>query len=622
MNHTYNFGPNLLNTFTFAYNRNAGTTSSGAPFNLSDIGVNIAGPTPPEIFMSVAGYFTISTGRLRAIVRQNFDFEDSLHWIHGIHEVFLGGELLRVRLDGKNAFRQSGQFNFSGTSYSGNALSDFTLGQVQRFIQGGGEYTARNGNLGSLFAQDSIRVSRQLTVNLGLRWEPFVPYGDDLGRTDCFRSGRHSARFPNSPTGYIFAGDPGCPAGGAPSTWLALSPRIGFAYRLGTRSTTSIRGGFGVFDQADALVHWNNMVDSAPFSPQFVLFGVPFENPYTGMTNPFPAQFAPNIPSSNVGFQLPVLGVSFAPDWKPSRMLSWNLTLEHQLRKDVLLRAAYVASKGTHLGYNTDLNAAIYRPGATTATTQARRPLQNFQSITEDISGANSIYNSLQLSLDKRFSQGFTLGVNYTFAKSIDWQSFTRDLDGISIINPYNVAAYRGLSDYDVRRRLILNYVWQLPTPKAKGLRQLFGNWQTTGIWNWQSGFPLTISSGDDNSFTGIGNDTADLISTPSYTGGSTGQKIQKWFTTSSFRTNAPGTFGNSGRNILRGPGTFNIDFSAQKNIPIAERLKLQFRAEFFNVLNHTVLNNPGTTFNSGSFGRITGAGSPRIVQIALKVYF
>src|SRR5262249_47437484 len=138
--HIYNFNSNLLNSASFAYNRNYGLTSSGAPFNLSDIGVNIAGPKPPEIFLEVPGFFTVGTGRRRAIVRQNFNFTDSVHWIRGTHEFFFGGDFLRVRLDAQNAFRQSGQFRFQGTSYTGNALADFMVGRVARFIQGGGEY--------------------------------------------------------------------------------------------------------------------------------------------------------------------------------------------------------------------------------------------------------------------------------------------------------------------------------------------------------------------------------------------------------------------------------------------------------------------------------------------------
>ncbi len=618
--HIFNFGPNLLNSASFAYNRNNGVTSSGAPFNMSDIGVNIAGPKPPELYLEVSGYFTVGTGRRRAVVRQTWNFTDSLHWIRGTHEIFLGGDFLRIRLDGENVYRQSGQFRFQGTSYTGHALADFMVGHLARFIQGGGEFYARNGNMPGLFAQDNIRVSRALTVNIGLRWDPFVPYGDDYGHTECYRAGVQSTRFPKAPLGYLFAGDAGCPAGGTQSTIAAFSPRLGLAYRLGSR--TSLRGGFGMFYQTPALVHWNNMVDSAPFSPQFILYGVPFDNPYQGITNPFPAQFAPFSPGSDIDFQKPLVGVSYDPGWRPANVMSWNLTLEHQLRDDLLARVAYVASKGTHLSYNTDLNAAVYGAGATTSNTQNRRPNQDFSTVTQNVSGGNSIYNSLQLALDKRFARGLAAGVNYTFARSIDWNSFARDLDGFSIINPANARAYRGLSDYDLKHRLVVNYAWQLPSPKRNGLRQVLGGWQTTGIWNWQGGFPLTINSGDDKSFSGIGNDNADVVSAPGYTSGSRGDRIWKWFTTDSFRSNAPGTFGNSGRNILRGPTTFNVDFAAQKSISITEGFKAQYRAEFFNFFNHTVLNNPGTTLTSGSFGRITGAGSPRILQMALKFSF
>ena len=171
--------------------------------------------------------------------------------------------------------------------------------------------------------------------------------------------------------------------------------------------------------------------------------------------------------------------------------------------------------------------------------------------------------------------------------------------------------------------RFVFNYVWQLPSPQRNAvLRHLLGGWQTSGIWNWQSGFPLTISAGEDNAFSGIGNDVADLVSKPGYTSGSRGQRIAKWFTTESFQTNAPGTFGNAGRNILIGPATFNVDFSLQNNIRFTERWRLQYRAEFFNVLNHPLLNNPGTTVTSSSFGRITSAGDPRIIQMGLKLYF
>jgi hypothetical protein len=622
VSHTYNVSPTFVNNVIVSWNYNVGNAISGAPFSLKSIGVDIAGPTPPEINVTISGYFTLSTGAPGEFRRENYHFADSAHWIRGSHELAFGGDFLKMIVDLNNSYRQAGRFRFRGTSYSGDARSDFLVGWIDQFIQGGGEYAARRGNLGSLFFQDNWRASRKLVVNLGLRWDPFLPYKDLLGRTECFIPGVQSTRFPKAPTGYLFAGDNGCPEGGSKNSWANLSPRVGFAYNLGGKASTTIRGGFGMFYQPPFVEAYNNMVDSAPFSPQIFRYGIPFNDPYTGIRNPFPAEYAPTPPPKDAEFEKPVVGVSYATDWKPARTLSWNLTVEHQVTTDVLVRVAYVGSKGTHLGVNTDVNAARYFPGAEDIDANLRRPFQDFTQITQNVSGANSIYNSLQAGVEKRFSHDFTIAANYTWGRSIDYVSYLTDLDGINAINPNNLRAYRGVSDFDVAHRMVLNYVWRLPSPKDRMLRQVLGGWETSGIWNWQSGFPLDITSGDDTSLTTIGNDQADVIAPASLTSGSKQQRIAKWFTTESFQVAKLGTFGNAGRNILRGPRTFNVDFSAHKVFRITERVGLQYRAEFFNVLNHTLLNNPGTTVTSGSFGRITGAGSPRIIQMALKVQF
>ncbi len=618
---TFNLSASLLNSFNFSFTNNKGTATSGAPFSLKSIGVDIAGPTPPEINIQIAGFFTMSSGAPGDFIRDNFHFADSVHWIKGKHELAFGGDFLRMKVDLSNSYRQAGRFRFRGTSYSGDARSDFLLGTVERFLQGGGEYAARRGNLGSLFAQDNIRVSRQLNVNIGMRWDPFLPYTDQLGRTECFVAGKQSQRFPKAPTGYLFAGDTDCPAGGSKKAWAQFSPRVGFAYNIGGNSRTTIRGGFGVFYQPPFVEAYNNMVDSAPFSPQIFRYGVPFANPYLGSRNPFPAEFAPAPPARDIAFDKPVVGVSYASDWKPSQVLSWNLTVERQLRKDVLVRGGYVASKGTHLGYNADINAPRYFPGAADVDLAARRPYKDFDLITQNIAGGNSIFHSLQLSVDKRFSKGFTIGANYTWGRSLDTASFLTDLDGINVVNPFDVRAYRGLSDFSLAHRFVMNYLWQMPSPKG-ALRHLLGGWESSGIWNWQHGFPINITSGEDTSLTAIGNDQADLAGTPSYTSGARGARISQWFSTSAFRVAKEGTFGNVGRNTLYGPGTFNVDLALHKSIPITETLRLQYRAEFFNIPNHPILGNPGTTVTSGGFGRITGAGAPRVIQMALKMTF
>jgi hypothetical protein len=620
---TYTISPNFFNSVIFSFSQTDGTVSSSAPFGMADIGSLAAQSTPPGIFVTVTGYFGISTGEPGKFQRKTFHFSDSAHWIRGKHEIAFGADVMDNWTDLENTFLQNPRYQFQGTTFSGNPLSDFMLGSVQRLQTGGGQYVARRGFLKAFFVQDNFRASRKLNLNLGLRWEPFSPEGDELGRTECYIPGQRSQRFPNTPASYLFAGDAGCPDGGSKSHWLLFAPRLGLAYDIAGNGKTTVRGGWGVFYQPPFVESRIAMSNTAPFSPQYFLFGVSMENPWLGQINPFPAQFAPSIPGKDVAFQLPIVGISFASDWHPSRVMSWNLTFERQLARNLLARAGYVGTKGTFLPYNVDLNHAVYSPGATVADTQQRRPNSDFQTLISDISGGNSIYNALQLSLERRFSRGLSVGANYTFSRSIDYNSATAALININLINTDNARAYRGVSDYNIPHRLVVNYVWELPSPKRHvWIRQLLGGWQTNGIWNWQTGFPLTFSSGEDRSRTGIGNDSADIVSKPDYTSGSRGERVAQWFTTRSFAPAALGTFGNAGRNILLGPGTFNVNFSALKNIHITERWRVQYRAEFFNLFNNTPLGNPGTTLGSPSFGRITSTGDSRILQMALKLYF
>ncbi len=624
-NHTMTLGPTLLNSFIMSYSRNHSKILSGAPFSLADLGVsNAAHSNPAELVIAASGYFSINSGHPGQFDRDTFQITDSIHWVKGAHEIAIGGDFLRSSFNGTNTYRQNGAFRFRGTSYSGNPLSDFLVGYADRFLQGGGEYTSRRGNMGSLFVQDNFKARKNLVLSVGLRWDPFIPPGEAKGRTECFVPGAKSTRFPNAPAGYLYAGDSGCPSGGFYSSWKQFAPRLGISYNPGAGKTV-IRAGAGLFFQPPFLEAFNNMADSAPFSPQVQVFRVPFGNPYASTPNPFPAQYAPVIPATNVAFNTPIsLAVSYDRNWKPSRVMNWNLTVERQLAGDVLVRGSYVGSKGTHLNYNTDINAPRPSATATADNEDDRRPYQQFVQITQDISGANSIFHALQLSMEKRFSRGFTASANYTWSKSIDTVSYSTDLDGINVINPFNLNAYRGVSDYNVPHRFILNYLWQLPSPKAGLARSVLGGWQTSGIWSLQSGFPLNITSGNDTSFSlpAVANDQAQQLCTPQYTGGARNQRITNWFQPKCFGVPNDNSFGNVGRNTLIGPGTVNVDFGAHKLFTLRENMKLQFRAEFFNVFNHTQLNNPDTSVSDSTFGRITSARAPRITQLALKLIF
>jgi hypothetical protein len=618
---TFTIRPNLLNSFSASYNRNHTDLVSGAGFSVADLGANVAAPTSvKELRFGVTGYFSIASSRPAQVYRNSLQFSDSLHWIRGRHQIYFGGEALRMDVKNYNPLRQVGYFTFtrSATAGTGDAMADFFLGSPDRLQQGGGEYGIRHYWSRSLYVQDNLRATTNLTLNLGLRWDPFTPPEEENGKSPCYLPGAKSQRYPNAPTGYIYAGDAGCPAGGSENEWMQLAPRFGFAYNVGGKGTTTIRGGVGLSYQPPFLEAYNQMSATPPFSQQVDLRRgryprLSFQDPYggAGVPNPFPAGYGPKTPGSDAAVVKPVVAVTYATDWKPSQVWTWNFTVERQIARDLVFRTGYAGAKGTHLGFNTDLNAGI----------NGVRPNPDFDKIIQDIAGANSIYNSLIVAADKRFSKGFSVGASYTWGKSLDWASNLSDLDTVNVINPYRYAAYRAVSDYNVPHRFVLHYVWQLPSPKGS-LRHVFGGWQTTGIWNWQSGFPLSVSSGVDNSGSFVGNDLADVVSQPSLISGSRGAKIAKWFTTEAFRVNTAGTYGTAGRNILTGPGSCNADFSAAKVFSITDRVKLQYRLELFNAFNHTALNNPDTSASSGSFGQIVSARDPRIMQMALRIRY
>jgi hypothetical protein len=307
-------------------------------------------------------------------------------------------------------------------------------------------------------------------------------------------------------------------------------------------------------------------------------------------------------------------------------MQNWNLIIEQQLGGSLLVRAGYVGSKGTKLLNSAEINPAIYGPGATAANVNQRRIYQPIGGLQLGMSSSWSKYNSMQLTVQKRYSHGFTLLANYTWSKSIDITSYG-SVEGNNMgPDPFNYNNNRGLSDFDLPHRFVLSGVWEHPhfTGQNALIRGVLGGWQSNFIYTAASGSPISIASGVDNALMGIGGNRADLTGAPLMLPGgrSQAERIQKWFNTAAFQVNAIGTIGASGRNILRAPGGWNADYSLFKNFHLMERARLQFRGEFFNVFNHTRLGTPNTTFTSQTFGRITSANSPRIVQLALKLVF
>jgi hypothetical protein len=255
-----------------------------------------------------------------------------------------------------------------------------------------------------------------------------------------------------------------------------------------------------------------------------------------------------------------------------------------------------------------------------------RRPYARIGQLAVGTSNGNSTYNGLQVTVQRRYASGFSLLANYTFSKAIDYNSFGSIEGNQTGPDPYNIRTNRGPAEFDVQHRLVFSGVWQLPVlAQSKSLvKAILGGWQTNGIMTAQTGNPLTIRSGVNNSLNGISGDFAD------YRGGEwrladgrpKREEIARWFDTTRFATNALGTVGTGRRGQLRSPGDWNVDFSLFKSFQPVERVRVEFRGEFFNVLNHANLNEPNATVTSPTFGVISTASAPRIVQLALKLIF
>ncbi|MDQ6666172.1 MAG: TonB-dependent receptor, partial [Acidobacteriota bacterium] len=356
VNHVYTLSPSIVFQTWFGWDDQTGGSRSGAPYPFSDLGVNIAAPTPPELVVGVSGFFSVSTGHLGDFNRSDYTFREDVAVQRGSHELHIGGEAVRVRNDLVNTFTMSGQFTF-GNQLSGSNLSDFLLGDASRFLQGGGEFKRVDGTLWSLYVQDNWRLSPNLTVNMGIRWDPDFPYTEKDGRVPCFQPGAKSTRFPNAPVGLIFGGknpDPGCPAESGYKRDLGnFGPRLGFAYRMGNAGKSALRGGFGMFYTPLGNHDSNGLVDTAPFGPRFDFSGnLRFADPFAsiGIPNPFPAQYGPNLPGPNAQFTLPVsIYGTIQRNWHRPELATWNLSLEHQFANDWLARIAYTGNKGTYL---------------------------------------------------------------------------------------------------------------------------------------------------------------------------------------------------------------------------------------------------------------------------------
>ena len=601
LNDTEVFNSSLVNEIRLGYNRIHITFVAANTLNAADYGINSGVNAPiglPQI--TVTGAFAF--GGIGGFPQGRGDYSaalsDTLSWVHGKHSVKFGADYRR--LDNNNFSYTPGTFGFT-------SIAAFIADDANAFTSNPSNRSSRIfvNSIGA-FVQDNYRMTRNFTVELGLRYDW---YGTPTEAENRF------VVFDPVADSLVDVGK------GGPSTAYNQStrfePRAGFAWDVFGKGKTVVRSAFAI--QADQPI--TGLVTGLASNPPFafpVSFTPTTANPFVNFTNAFNAASGSVAPAS------------IAHNYKDGYAQSWNFNIQQELASNMSIMAGYFGMKGTDLNlarnYNQPINGV--KPYAALSPSSPIFPGKPLSNITVYESDGNSSYNGLWLTGTKRMSKGFEFQTSYTWSKSIDYNS--RNVQGVVIQDSYNIRNDRGLSDFDARNRLVLNGIYDLPFHGNK----LKEGWELTTIVTLQSGSPLNFLT-SNRSLTGNGT-VRPSIKGPVQTGfipSSNGNAAYIGYleNPSVFydQTTQGGTFGNLGRNAIEGPGFSNLDFALVKNTRFRESINFQIRADAFDALNHANFNNPGLTVGSATFGLISAtrfppgdSGSSRQIQVAAKLVF
>lgn len=642
LNHTWTINPTTVNALSLFWNQmhvyNAGTQldSAGGAFCLSKY-ISVADPagTCYSEGLNANGGFSTPYSEYTGEMRRSWGFSDYLTKIKGNHTISVGADLWHQRAREQTYYPAAPIIGFNGYS-TGFGLADFLLGRVGTFTQGAGEIADVTGILLGVYGQDQWKARPNLTLTLGIRWDPNLAPASKDGRGAVYNPGQQSTMFPGAPRGLVFPGDHGVPDSLATNTYGYWEPRIAVAYQVSPK--TAFRAGFGLFTAPLPYSAYNHVADVSPFSPTYTLNGsatnpIDFSNPWSnfGSTNnssPFPPFAYEQVkPPANFNFGAQTtVPAAFRPGFKLGMTQSWNVSVEQQFSNDVVMHLAYVGSQSYHQTLIIDGN-----PGQIAAGVRGVRSLNNFGQILTINSNGTSSYHSLQAQFEKRFSHNFQAQSSFTWSKNIDIAATgNASFTGNGLGNPYDLRFNRGISDINYPFVSVTNAVYTTPALNGHSglVRGVLGEWEVSAIYTLQSGRPFSISGGNGNNNSGalVYGDRADLVpgAVVQTHQGNKEQWLNQYFTTAAFRQNAPGTFGNTGRNLLKGPGINYSDAALMKNWTAQERFKVQFRWELFNAFNHANFNLPDSNPSSGTYGRITATGpiKPRVMQAGLKLTF
>lgn len=665
--------PTAINELRFSYMRtanNIGRPVGGVgPTLVSQGFVDERGnpgivPLAPEIegIENIAfNDFTIGVN-ITGVVQANntFQWTDNFSKVSGRHLLKVGANVHFNQINIAPNATYNGTFMFQGTE-TGSDFADYLLGIASVYAQGDSKhFYPRNRYIG-VYGQDRWQIRSNLTLNFGLRWDVLPPWREKFNQLQTAVLDQQSIVYPGAPRGLVFPGDPGIPSTLAPARYTNFAPRAGLAWTpsIFGENKTSVRAGWGMYYTAIEGLSAGIMSANPPYGMDFDSFGPPlFETPFviaaTGedVGQRFPSPIAlpgasARKPNSSVDWPM-YLPVAHMPGFHPGNVtpytVSYNVSIQRELGRNTTASASYVGSQGHHLLVlvsanpgNPALCMSLSRPEDVMPGTATCGPFgenntyyardgrvfrgtrgpfsSDFAGFTHQKTIANSSYNSFQASLRHSGARVDVL-LGYTYGKSLDQSSSLSEA-----VNPLNAKLSRALSAFDLRHNFVASYQWKL----AKG-------WAISGITRLSSGLPVTLYNNNDTSLLGtIPNGiNSDGLDTPNFAPGdlqvnTDARNGRSAFDTSLFSMPATGTLGTAARRFFYGPGMMNFDLALLKTVRLSDRRSADLRVEAFNVFNHAqFFGAAAVNGNIGSpgFGRIVSAGTPRVIQLALKYAF
>jgi hypothetical protein len=641
--HTFN--PTTANQGWFTFTRVAGGRINLPAVGIDDLGSSFTTQGPKTLpDLSISGYFSAG-GALAGPVSDTdfYSLRDMISMTKGKHTLAYGGEVSLEKDMIVGNLDNFGIFNFasSAPTTTSNALADFITGQVSTMEQDTPYHGLINNWYFAFYLQDTYHLMPRLTLNLGLRYDVQTSPVESSDLTATFIPGVKSTKVPSAPLGMLFPGDSGVPRGIAPNQWHHVSPRLGIAWDPFGDGKTAIRAGAGLFYGSVSGNEWNQPANAQPFAIRQTF------NSITSLTNvygnaasfpngdPFPYTYS----SSNPRF-LPAASIeTIAPDYKWPLVYQFNMAVQRQLPHNVSVTAAYVSTLSHHLPFMEDLNYAAYATGASTAqaSINARRPYDPgvLGQITYDESNETASYHSLQISASRPLTHNLMLNGFYVLGHA--FQSVNESAIGQASAQDFdNLWEERGPTDNDRRHVASISGMWNIDYYKGSNffMKQVVNGWTISPIVSLQSGAPFTITTGSNKNFDSSNNNRPNLVAgVDPFLDSHRSRSVSRteWFNTAAFVANGPGVAGgigpggadgNAPRDYLRAPGYRDVDLGIFRDFRFERGITFQIRGEATNAFNLVSLNAPTASLSSANNGKITGAASPRLIQVGARLTF